>query len=331
MKAIVQERFGPPDVLRQADIDRPTAGADQVLVRVHAAALNPYDWHMLRGDPYAARLLGTMGLTRPKSLVAGIDAAGRVEAVGADARGLQPGDEVLGFCPGSFAEYALTTPDLLVPKPAALTFEQAAAVPVAAVTALRGIRTMGQVRPGQRVLINGAAGGVGTFAVQIAASLDAEVTAVCSARNADLVRPLGAAHVIDYAREDFTDGRVRYDVILDNVGNRPLSRLRRALTPTGTLLANGGGSPGHVFGAMGSMLRLVAVNTCVRQRLAPILPSPPAGPTRADLLAVTALIEAGKLTPVVDRTYALADTAEGVRHMERGHARGKAVITVSGL
>lgn len=329
MKAIIQERFGPPDVLRPADIDRPTAGANQVLVRVHAAALNPYDWHMLRGDPYVARLLGAMGLTRPKSLVAGIDAAGQVEAVGADVRGLQPGDEVLGFCPGSFAEYALTTADLLVPKPAALTFEQAAAVPVGAVTALRGIRTVGRVRPGQRVLINGAGGGVGTFAVQIAAALDAEVTAVCSARNADLVRSLGAAHVIDYAQEDFTDGRVRYDVILDNVGNRRLRRLRRALTPTGTLLANGGGSPGHVFGAMGSMLRLVAVNTCVRQRLVPILPSPPAGPTQEDLLAVTALIEAGQLTPVVDRTYPLADTAEGVRHVERGHARGKAVITVS--
>ncbi|MER6954272.1 NAD(P)-dependent alcohol dehydrogenase [Streptomyces sp. NPDC000618] len=328
MKAIVQERFGPPDTLRLADTDRPTAGAGQVLVRVHAAALNPYDWHMLRGDPYVARLMGGVGLTRPKRRVAGIDAAGRVEAVGADVHGLEPGDEVLGFCPGSFAEYALTTADLLVPKPVGLTFEQAAAVPMGAVTALRGIRTVGRTQAGQRVLVNGAAGGVGTFAVQIAAALGAEVTGVCSARNADLVAALGAAHVVDYAQEDFTDGRVRYDVILDNVGNRPLSWLRRALAPSGTLVANGGGSPGHVFGAVGSMLRLVAADAFARQRLRPILPSAPAGPTHEDLLAVAALIEAGTLTPVVDRTYSLADTAEGVRHVERGHARGKAVITV---
>ncbi|MGW0846607.1 NAD(P)-dependent alcohol dehydrogenase [Streptomyces sp. NPDC002787] len=328
MKAIVQERFGPPDILRLTDTDRPEVGADQVLVRVRAAALNPYDWHMMRGDPYVARLTGAVGLTRPKSRVAGIDAAGQVEAVGSDVTGLQPGDAVLGFCRGSFAEYACTTADLLVPKPANLTFEQAAAVPVGAVTALRGIRTVGRVRAGQRVLVNGAGGGVGTFAVQIAAALDAEVTGVCSGRNVDLVRSLGAAHVIDYTREDFTEGRPRYDLILDNVGNHPLSRLRQVLTPTGTLLANGGGSPGHLFGAMGSMLRLSAVDAFVRQRLRPILPSPPAGPIHEDLLAVTALIEAGKLMPVVDRTYPLADTAEGVRHVEHGHARGKAVIVM---
>jgi NADPH:quinone reductase-like Zn-dependent oxidoreductase len=328
MKAIVQERFGPPDVLRLTDTDRPGIGADQVLVRVRAAALNPYDWHMMRGDPYVARLMGSMGLTRPRSRVAGIDAAGLVEAVGAEVRGLRPGDEVLGFCPGSFAEYARTTAELLVPKPPCLTFEQAAAVPMAAVTALRGVRTVGRVRAGQRVLVNGAAGGVGTFAVQIAAALDAEVTGVCGARNADLVRSLGAAHVVDYAREDFTDGPVRYDVILDNVGNRPLVRLCRALTPTGILVANGGGSPGRVFGAVGAMLRLVAVNAFVRRRLRPIYPAAPAGPTREDLLAVTALVEAGTVTPVVDRTYPLADTAAGVRHVEQGHARGKAVVTV---
>lgn len=328
MKAIVQERFGSPDILRLTDTDRPEIGADEVLVRVHAAALNPYDWHVMRGDPYVARLLGGIGLTRPKSRVAGIDAAGQVEAVGADVRGLQPGDEVLGICPGSFAEYARTTAELLVPKPASLTFEQAAAVPVGAVTALRGIRTVGRVQAGQRVLINGAAGGVGTFAVQIAAALDAEVTGVCSARNADLVRSLGAAHVVDYTQEDFTDGRVRYDVILDNVGNRPLRRLRQALTPTGTLVANAGGSPGRVFGAVGSTLQLIAVNAFVRRRLRPIFPPVPAGPIHEDLLAVTALIEAGKVSPVVSRTYPLADTAEGVRHIEQGHARGKAVITV---
>ncbi|MFD9321716.1 NAD(P)-dependent alcohol dehydrogenase [Streptomyces sp. NPDC060053] len=328
MKAIVQERFGPPDVLELVDVDRPEVSAGQVTVRVRAAALNPYDWHMLRGDPYVARLMGGVGLTRPKCRVAGIDVAGQVESVGADVRGLRPGDEVLGFCHGSFAEYAHTTADLLVPKPAGLTFEQAAAVPMAAVTALRGIRTVGQVRAGQRVLVNGAAGGVGTFAVQIAAGLAAEVTGVCGTRNVDLVRSLGAAHVVDHTREDFTDVRERYDVILDNVGNRPLGRLRRALAPTGTLVANGGGSPGRVFGAVGSMLRVIAVNGFVRQQLRTILPSAPAGPTREDLLAVTALIEAGSLTPVIDRTYPLADTAEGLRHLEQGHTRGKIVITM---
>ncbi|MGW7514454.1 NAD(P)-dependent alcohol dehydrogenase [Streptomyces sp. NPDC054796] len=328
MKAIVQERFGPPDILRLTDTDRPGPGAGEVLVRVRAAALNPYDWHMMRGDPYVARLAGGMGLTRPKHRVAGLDAAGEVAAVGTGVQGLQPGDEVLGFCQGSFAEYACTPAELLVPKPTKLTFEQAAAVPVGAATALRGIRTVGRTRAGQRVLVNGAAGGVGSFAVQIAVSLGAEVTGVCGARNVELVRSLGAAHVIDYTKADFTAGPVCYDVILDNVGNHPPGRLRRVLTPTGTLVANGGGSPGHVFGAVGSTLRVAAANTFVRQRLRPILPAVPAGPAHEDLLAVTVLIESGELTPVVDRTYPLADTAEGVRHVEGGHARGKAVITV---
>ncbi|WP_314220762.1 NAD(P)-dependent alcohol dehydrogenase [Streptomyces zaehneri] len=328
MKAITQERFGPPDILELMDTDRPEISAGQVSVRVRAAALNPYDWHMLRGDPYVARLMGGVGLTRPKWRVAGIDVAGQVESVGADVRGLRPGDEVPGFCHGSFAEYARTTADLLVPKPACLTFEQAAAVPMAAVTALRGIRTVGRVRAGHRVLVNGAAGGVGTFAVQIAVALGAEVTGVCGTANVDLVRSLGAAHIVDHTREDFTQARERYDVILDNVGNHPLSRLREVLAPTGTLVANGGGSPGRVFGAVGSMLRVIAVDGFVRQRLRTILPSAPAGPTREDLLAVTALIEEGGLTPVIGRTHTLADAAEGVRHLERGHARGKAVITV---
>ncbi|MDA5140122.1 NAD(P)-dependent alcohol dehydrogenase [Streptomyces sp. AD681] len=329
MKAVVQERFGPPDSLRLRDVDRPRAGAGQVLVRVRAAAVNPYDWHMLRGDPYAARLLGGMGLTRPKARVAGIDAAGVVESVGADVRGLSPGDPVLGFCPGAFAEYACASARLLAPVPSDLTFEQAAALPMGAVTALRGIRTVGRVRSGQRVLVNGAGGGVGTFAVQIAALLEAEVTGVCSAGNADLVRSLGAAHVLDYARDDFTDGRERYDVVLDNVGNHPLGRLRRTLTPAGVLVANGGGSPGRVFGAIGATLKVAAVNAVTRQSLRPILPTTPDGPGHEDLLAVAALVEAGQLTPVVGRTFALADAAEAVRHVEEGHARGKTVITVS--
>jgi NADPH:quinone reductase-like Zn-dependent oxidoreductase len=325
MKAIVQERFGPPDVLKLVDTDVPEVGADDVLVRVHAAALNPYDWHMLRGDPLIARLMGGVGLTRPKARVAGIDAAGRVEAVGGNVRGLQPGEEVLGFCPGAFAEYARAQADKVVPKPAGLTFEQAAAVPMAALTALQGIRDVGAVQAGHRVLVNGAAGGVGTYAVQVAAALGAEVTGVCSTGNLELVRSIGAAHVVDYTTEDFADGHARYDVILDNVGNRPLGRLRRALTPTGTLVLNAGGSPGRVVGAVGSMVRAVVVNGLVRQRLRPFV----AKQKREDLLTLTGLIEDGKLTPVLDRAYPLADTAEGLRRVEQGHARGKVVITVA--
>jgi NADPH:quinone reductase-like Zn-dependent oxidoreductase len=323
MKALLQDRFGPPDVLQFTDIGLPEVGADEVLVRVRAAALNPADWHILRGDPLVARLMG-VGLTRPKARVAGIDAAGVVETAGANVRGLRSGDEVLGFCRGAFAEYACATADLVVPKPAGLTFEQAAAVPIAATTALRGIRDVGDVQAGQRVLINGAGGGVGTYAVQIAAALGAEVTGVCSTRSAELVRSIGAAHVIDYTREDFAGGRTRYDVILDNVSSLPLARLRGALTPKGTLVLNGGGSPGHVFGPVAGILRAVVANAFVSQRLRPL----PARQNRAELLAVTGLIEDGKLMPVVDRTYPLADAVEGLRTVEQGHARGKIVVTV---
>ena len=323
MKAIVQERFGPPDVLRFEDTDPPEVGVDDVLVRVHAAALNPYDWHMLRGDPYVARLMG-VGLTKPKARVAGVDAAGVVEAVGSNVRELRPGDEVLGRFRGAFAEYACAVQDDVVPKPASLTFEQAAAVPMAATTALRGIRDVGEVKAGQRVLVIGAGGGIGTFAVQIAAALDAEVTGVCSTGNVELVRSLGAAQVFDYTKEDFTAGPTRYDVILDNVSNLPLAKLRGALTPKGTLVLNGGGSPGHVFGPIAGLLKAVVVNLFVSQRLRPL----PSKPTREELLTVTELIESGRLTPIVDRTYPLADTAEGLRYVEQGHARGKVIITV---
>jgi NADPH:quinone reductase-like Zn-dependent oxidoreductase len=236
MRAIVQDRFGPPDVLQLADTSLPEVGADDVLVRVHAAALNPADWHILRGDPLVARLMG-LGLTRPKARVAGIDAAGVVARLGADVRGLRNGEEVLGFCRGAFAEYACASGDMVVPKPASLTFEQAAAVPVAATTALRGIRDVGEVKAGQQVLVNGAGGGVGTYAVQIAVALGAEVTGVCSTRNVELVRSIGAAHVVDYTREDFTGGRSKYDVILDNVSSLPLTRLRQALAPKGILVS----------------------------------------------------------------------------------------------
>jgi NADPH:quinone reductase-like Zn-dependent oxidoreductase len=324
MRAVVQDRFGPPDVLQLADTGLPEVGADDVLVRVHAAALNPADWHILRGDPLVARLMG-VGLTKPKARVAGIDAAGVVETAGANVRGLRNGEEVLGFCRGAFAEYACAAADMVVPKPAKLSFEQAAAVPVAATTALRGIRDVGQVKAGQQVLVNGAGGGVGTYAVQIAAALGAEVTGVCSTRNVELVRSLGAAHVVDYTREDFTGGRSQYDVILDNVSDLPLTRLRRALAPKGILVLNGGGSPGHVFGPVAGILRAVVANAFVSQRLRPL----PSRQNQAELLAVTGLIEAGKLMPVVDRTYPLADTVKGLRTVEQGHTRGKIVVTVA--
>jgi NADPH:quinone reductase-like Zn-dependent oxidoreductase len=323
MKAIVQERFGSPDVLRSVDTDPPEVGPDDVLIRVHAASLNPADWHIVRGDPLVARLMG-IGLTKPKTRVAGTDAAGVVEAVGAHVRELQPGAEVLGFFRGAFAEYARAAADMVVPKPVSLTFEQAAAIPIAATTALRGIRDAGEVKAGQRVLVNGAGGGVGTFAVQIAAAMGAEVTGVCSTRNVELVRSLGAAHVIDYTTEDFTAGATRYDLILDNVSNLPLAKLRRALTSKGILVLNGGGSPGHVFGPVAGIFKAVVANLFVSQRLRPL----PSKEKREELLAVTQLVEGGKLTPIVDRTYPLADAAEGLRYVEQGHARGKVVVTL---
>jgi NADPH:quinone reductase-like Zn-dependent oxidoreductase len=269
--------------------------------------------------------MGGVGLTRPKARIAGVDGAGVVEAVGANVRGLTPGDEVLGFCRGAFAEYALAEAAKVVRKPARLSFEQAAAVPMAAVTALRGIRDVGQVQNGHRVLVNGAAGGVGSYAVQIAAALGAEVTGVCSTRNLELVRSLGAAHVIDYTAEDFTDRRGQYDVLLDNVSNRPVRQLLRTLTRTGTLIPNGGGSPGRVLGAVGSLLRAIALNPVVPQRIRPIATKL----NPADLLSVTGLVEDGKLAPVLDRTYRLTDTAAALRHVEQGHARGKVVITIA--
>src|SRR6478609_983236 len=325
MKAIVQEHFGPPDTMRLMHPREPEIGSGDVLLRVNAAAVNPYDWHMLRGDPRIARLMGGVGLTRPKARIAGVDVAGRVVRVGSDVQGLRPGDEVYGFARGAFAECAAADAALVAPRPAGLSFEQAAAMPMAAVTALHAIRDRGRVQPGHRVLVNGAAGGVGTFAVQIATALGAEVTGVCSARNVELVRSIGAAHVVDYESADFTDGRARYDVILDNVCNRPLRRLRRALTPTGTLVLNGGGSPGRVVGAVGSIVRAVVINALVRERLRLV----PHEHKRENLLTLTGLIEAGKPTPVLDRTYPLADTAKGLRHLERGHARGKVVVTVA--
>lgn len=324
MKAIVQDRFGPPATLQLVDADKPEIGPGDVLVKVHAASVNPYDWHMLRGDPRIARLMGGVGLTKPKARIAGVDVAGTVEDVGADVRGLRPGDEVFGFARGAFAEYAAADSALVVPKPAGLPFGQAAALPMAAVTALHAIRDRGRVRPGQRVLVNGAAGGVGIFAVQIAAALGAEVTGVCSARNVDLVRSVGATHVVDYACEDFAAETGRYDVILDNVGNRKIRDLRRAVTHDGIVIVNGGGSPGRIIGAVGSILRAAVVNLFVPAQITFV----PTTHSREDLLAVTELVDAGTLRPVIDRTYPLADTAAGLEQVETGHTRGKVVIAV---
>jgi NADPH:quinone reductase-like Zn-dependent oxidoreductase len=324
MKAIVQDRYGPPDVLELRDIETPTAGNNEVLVRVHAAAVNALDWHYMRGDPYVAR--PSMGLRRPKVRIRGRDFAGRVEAVGEGVDRFRPGDEVFGEADGAFAEYVSAPAGAVDPKPANLTFEQAAAVPVAGNTALMGLRDLAQARPGQQVLINGASGGVGTFAVQIAKSLGAEVTGVCSARNADLVRSIGADHVIDYASEDCSRNGQRYDVVFDLVGNRSLTDCRRALTPEGTLVLSGGGvsTGGSLVGPMALFVKGMLLSRFVRHRLLQFTEKPSSG----NLAALRELIESGAVAPVVDRTYQLSEVPEAIRYLEVDHARAKVVIAV---
>jgi NADPH:quinone reductase-like Zn-dependent oxidoreductase len=325
MKAVIQDEYGSAAVLETRDIDRPEIGDDEVLVRVRAAGVNPGDWAIVSGLPYIARPV--YGLRKPKNAVRGTDVAGTVEAVGADVTRLQPGDEVFGWCDelgGAFAEYASVSEDALAPKPANLTFEQAAAVPMAGFVALQALRDHGNVRAGQKVLVNGASGGIGTFAVQIAKSLGAEVTGVCSTRNVGLVRSIGADHVIDYTREDFTRSGQQYDVILDNVANHSLSELRRALTPTGTLVPNGGGFDNHWFAGSGRVISAHVLNRFVSHTLRPFLVSP----KLEDLVVLKELIEAGKVTPVIDRAYPLGETPEAIGHVGGGHARGKVVITV---
>jgi NADPH:quinone reductase-like Zn-dependent oxidoreductase len=327
MKAIVQTQYGPPqEVLALEDIAGPVVGENDVLVRVQAASVNPADWHVIRGDPYIARL--SFGLRGPKDRVPGCDLAGRVEAVGSGVTAFSPSDEVFGspFMRGlgAFAERTSVPHDVLAAKPAKLSFEHAAALPVAALTALQGLRDHGQVEPGHKVLIVGASGGVGSCAVQVAKSLGAEVTGVCSTRNVDMVRSLGADHVIDYTREDFADGGARYDLVFQLAGTRSPSECRRALTPKGTLLLSSGESSGHVVGPIGRVVKARALSPFVGQKMVSFTVKP----NTQDLQAVRTLVESGDVSPVIDRSYPLAEVPEAIAYLEEGHARGKVVIEV---
>jgi NADPH:quinone reductase-like Zn-dependent oxidoreductase len=323
VQAIVQDTYGTADVLALRDIDRPAVGDDDVLVRVRAAGVDRGVWHLMTGRPYLVRIMG-YGLRAPRVSVPGTDMAGRVEAVGRNVTLFRPGDAVFGAGVGAFAEFACAREKGLAPKPDRLSFEQAAAVPVSGWTALQGLRDAGKVQPGQSVLILGASGGVGTFAVQLAKVFGAEVTGVCSGPKAELVRSIGADHVIDYTRDDPTDGTRRYDLILDVAGNRPLSRLRRALTERGTLVVVGGEGGGPWLGGVDRQLRALALSPFVPQTLRGML----AVGRADDLRFLRDLIEAGKVAPVVDRTYPLAEAAAAIRYLEHGKARGKVVLGV---
>ena len=323
MKAIAHDTYGSTDVLELRDIDKPVVGEDDVLVAVRAAGVDPGVWHLMTGMPYLVRLMG-YGLRAPKHRVRGTDMAGRVEAVGKNVTRFQPGDEVFGTCDGSFAEYACAREGTLAAKPANLSFEQAAAVPVSALTALQGLRDTAKVKAGHQVLVIGAAGGVGTFGVQIAKAFGAHVTGVCSTTKVDLVRSIGADEVIDYTRDDFAGGGRRYDVILDTAGNRSLSHLRRALTPRGTLVIVGGEGGGRWTGGFERALWALMLSPFVSQKLRGLVSTE----TAEDLVVLKELIEAGKVTPVIEKTYPLDEAAEAVRHLADGHARGKLVVTV---
>jgi NADPH:quinone reductase-like Zn-dependent oxidoreductase len=325
MKAIVYREFGSPDVLRLEEIDTPVPTDDQILIRVRAASVNPLDWHFMEGTPYVARPLA-FGLLEPTVTRLGVDYAGTVEAVGKNVTQFKPGDEVFGGKTGAFAEYVCVLADRAVAlKPAGSTFEQAASVPVAAVTALQGLRDMGRVQPGQRVLINGASGGVGTFAVQIAKSLGADVTGVCSTKNIELVRSLGADRVIDYTKEDFAAGEQRYDVILDNVGNRSLLECIRVLKPKGkyVLIGGGGVNDGRWIGPLASPIKVLALSPFVSQDLGMLM----ADLNDKDLTTLGELMQTGQVKPVIDRRYKLNEVPDAIRYLEEGHARGKVVIT----
>lgn len=329
MKAIVQDRYGSPDTLEFRDVDTPAPAEDEVLVRVHAASVNAYDWHVMRGDPLIARLAApaVFGRRGPRARIRGRDFAGRVESTGAAVTGWHAGDDVygdLGDANGAFAEHVCVPAAQLARKPVNLSHEQAAALPLAGNTALMGLRDAGRVRAGQRVLINGASGGVGTLAVQIAKAYGAEVTAVCRTRNLDLVRSLGADHAVDYTSDDFSRRADRYDLVFDLVGNRSLADLRRVLTPTGTLVLSGGGPPGgtHLVGPMGLLVRADLARAFVKHRLVRLV----TGPSRDNLDTLTGLAETDELRPVIDRTFPLSEAPAAIRYVEEEHPRGKVVI-----
>jgi NADPH:quinone reductase-like Zn-dependent oxidoreductase len=322
MKAIVYTKYGPPNVLQLKEVNKPIPRDHEVLVKVQAASVNPLDWHFMRGTPYLVRIQS--GLFKPKDNALGVDVSGVVEAVGKDVTEFQPGDEVFGSCNGAFAEYVCASEKGLEKKPANLTFEQAAAVPVAAFTALQGLRDKGQIQPGQKVLIIGASGGVGTFAVQIAKSLGAEVTGVCSTRNTELVRSIGADFVFDYTKEDFTQSGECYDLIFDTVGNRSLSDCRRVLSSNGILFIVGGPNKGRWVGPMNRAIRANVMSRFVSQRMLMFM----ALRSKKDLVVLQELLESGKVKPVIDRRYTLHEVPEAIRYMEEGHARGKVIINL---
>jgi NADPH:quinone reductase-like Zn-dependent oxidoreductase len=321
MKAVIYTQYGPPDVLQLIEVEKPFPKDNEVLIKVHAASVNPVDWHFMRGTPYLLRL--EAGLLKPKKSSLGADVAGVIEEVGKDVKEFKRGDEVFGSCNGSFAEYVCASEKWLVKKPANLTFEQAAAVPVAAFTALQGLRDKGQIQPGQKLLINGASGGVGTFAVQIAKSFGANVTGVCSTRNVDMVRSIGADHVIDYTQEDFTQNGQRYDLIFDLVGNRSLSKCRRVLDPNGILIIVGAPNNGLWLGPMKRALHATVISRFVSQRMLMFI----ALTNKKDLLVMEELLISGKVTPIIDRRYPLCEVPQAIRYLEEGHARGKVIIT----
>jgi NADPH:quinone reductase-like Zn-dependent oxidoreductase len=323
MKAIVHDIYGSVDVLELRDLAQPTIADDEVLVRVHAAGVDRGVWHVMTGLPYPIRLAG-YGLRTPKSSVLGMDLAGVVEAVGKDVTRFSPGDEVFGIGKGAFAEYARVPENKLAPKPSNLSFQQAAVVAISGLTALQGVRDHGRVEAGDNVLIIGASGGVGSYAVQLAKAFGAEVTAVCSTTKVDMVRSLGADHVIDYTRDDFTKGQLRYDVILDIGGNSSLSRLRRALSPKGTLVIMGGETDGRWLGGSDRQIRALLLSPFISQKMGTFI----CKENHEDMLVLKELIEAGKITPVIDRAYPLSEVPKAVRYLEEGHARGKVVITV---
>lgn len=324
MKGAVCRRYGSPDVVRIEEVQKPVPKDNEVLIRVRAASLNPADWHLKRGTPYLIRIL--TGLRTPRDIRLGIDVAGEVEAVGKKVPQFKPGDAVYGMCRGAFAEYVCTAQSALVKKPAQVTFEQAAATPVAALTALQGLRDKGKLQPGQKVLINGAAGGVGTFAVQVAKSFGADVTGVCSTRNVDMLRSIGADHVVDYIHEDFTKSGQRYDLIFDLVANHSLSACRRVLHPKGIYIGAGvlGAPQGRWFGSLDHVLKTLVLSPFVSQKVLTFI----ARSNQDDLTFMGELMATGKVRPVIDRRYRLSEVPEAIQYLEEGHARGKVVITV---